>query len=275
MEIRLTTREEVKALLRTRAPSMNKGDFGHSLLVAGSMGRMGAAVIAARACLRAGTGLLTLIVPKAERTILQAAVPEAMLRFGNTKAQFADVSAIGIGPDMGLGKGTKNLLVNILEGFSGAILLDADALNILAANTQLFKKVGNDTVITPHPIEFDRLFGRNKNEAERRKAAIRLAVEHQWVIVLKGHQTLVAGRDGAFLNSTGNAGLAKGGSGDALSGIITALLAQGYAPFIAARLGVYLHGLSADIALGGQSMESMLINDAIDCLGKAFRDVLS
>lgn len=273
--IQFLTKEYVKTLLKPRDPTANKGDFGHSLIVAGNIGKMGAAVIAAKGCLRSGTGLLTVNVPKAERAILQVAIPEAMLSFRNGKFEGSKISAIGIGSGMGVGKESKKKLCEILEDFKGPMLLDADALNILGANKKLFKKLRKGMVITPHPKEFDNMFGMHVNETERRKAAMRLAVEHQLVIVLKGHQTLVTSKDGSFLNNTGNVGLAKGGSGDALGGIITALLAQGYQPFVAAQLGVYLHGLAADIALSEQSLESMLISDVIDCIGKAFNNVIS
>ena len=274
-KIQLLTALNIKPLLKPRDPSANKGDYGHSLLIAGGVGKMGAAVIAARACLRSGTGLLTVCVPKSERSILQTAIPEAMLGFRNDKTDFTGISAIGIGPGIGVGKDTRKTLKSLLKHFNGSILLDADALDVLAANRKFFKKLPKDTVITPHPKEFDRLFGPHASEEERRNAAIGLAIKLELVIVLKGHQTLVTTIGCSFLNTTGNAGLAKGGSGDALSGVITALLAQGYDPFVAAQIGVYLHGLAADIALGEQSMESMLIDDVIACLGKAFKQTIA
>ncbi|WAC39395.1 NAD(P)H-hydrate dehydratase [Pedobacter sp. SL55] len=271
----LLTTSNIKTLLKPRDFSANKGDYGHSLLIAGGMGKMGAAVIAARACLRSGTGLLTVCVPKSERSILQTAIPEAMISFREDNTDFSNISAVGIGPGIGLGKGTGKTLKNLLKHFNGAVLLDADALNLLAANHKLFKKLPKVTVITPHPKEFDSLFGSHASEEERRNAAIDLAIKLELVIVLKGHQTLVTTAGCSFLSTAGNAGLAKGGSGDALTGIITALLAQGYESFVAAKIGVYLHGLAADIALVEQSMESMLIDDVIACLGEAFKQTMA
>jgi hydroxyethylthiazole kinase-like uncharacterized protein yjeF len=151
------------------------------------------------------------------------------------------------------------------------LVLDADALNMIAADKKLFKKIPERIIITPHPKEFDRIFGTHKTTQERINTAIKQAEKYNIVIVLKGHKTLITYEGGTFFNPTGNAGLAKGGSGDALTGIITAFLAQGYEPFTAAKIGVYLHGLAADIALKEQSMESMLITDVIECLGTAFK----
>jgi NAD(P)H-hydrate epimerase len=144
---------------------------------------------------------------------------------------------------------------------------------MIASSEKLMSLLKEGTIITPHPKEFDRLFGEHQNQNERIKTAIIKAKEHSIVIVLKGQHTVIANATDAYANTTGNAGLAKGGSGDALTGIITALLAQGYIAFDAARLGVYLHGLAADIALNEQSMESMLITDVINCLGKAFKQI--
>lgn len=205
-KIQLLTTLNIKPLLKQRDPSANKGDYGHSLLIAGDIGKMWAAVIAARACLRSGTGLLTVSVPKSERSILQTAIPEAMLSCREDKTDFTGISAIGIGPGIGVGKDTRKNLKNLLKHFNGPMLLDADALNVPAANRKLFKKLHKGTVITPHPKEFDRLFGPHANEEERRNAAIDLADKLKLVIVLKGHQTLVTTEGRLFLNTTGNAG---------------------------------------------------------------------
>jgi hydroxyethylthiazole kinase-like uncharacterized protein yjeF len=269
------TKQNIKALLKPREASSHKGNHGHALLIAGSEGKMGAAVIAARACLRAGVGLLTVNVPKNERVILQTTVPEAMLvmREG-AKQNASNFSAIGVGPAIGVGKHSEKLLVNIFTKLDKPLVLDADALNIIASNKKLLTKIPKETILTPHAKEFDQLFGFHKTNEERIGTAIKKAKQHNVIIVLKGHKTLITYAGEAFLNTTGNAGLAKGGSGDALTGIITALLAQGYEPKHAAKLGVYLHGLAADIALQNQSMESMLITDVIECLGEAFKNVM-
>ena len=262
----------IKKIFKKREITAHKGDHGHALLVAGNLGRMGAAVIASKACLRSGAGLLTVNIPGSQAIILQVAVPEAMLIIRKTDSVFcANFSAIGIGPALGVGKKEASLLCYLLTNFKKPLLLDADALNIIAANKKLFAKIPAGTILTPHPKEFDRLFGIHTSTADRVKTAIQKSQEYDVVIVLKGYETLITYKGESFINTTGNAGLAKAGSGDALTGIITALLAQGYDAFNAAKLGVFVHGQSADFALHNQSVESMLITDVIECLGKAFK----
>jgi len=256
------------SLLKKRNPDSHKGNYGHALIIAGNYGKMGAAVISAKACLRSGVGLLTVSVPTDERNVLQIAVPEAMTIKRDISMNTCVFSAACIGPGIGTSEDTKAFVNEFVTHFDHPLLIDADALNIIAFY-KLFEKIKVGTILTPHAIEFDRLFG-TVNEEERKITAIKMAEKYSIVIVLKGHHTLVTSCGEVYLNQTGNAGLAKGGSGDALSGIICAFLAQGYPPFDAAKLGVYLHGLAADIALENQSMESMLITDVIERLGEAF-----
>jgi NAD(P)H-hydrate epimerase len=268
------TKSIATSLLKPRAANTHKGSFGHSLIIAGSKGKMGAAVIAAKACLRSGTGLLTVNIPQKKRIILQTTIPEAMLVMREDKElDIAKFSAIAIGPGIGITPNNKSLLSQIITKSTQPILLDADALNIIASNKKILSLLKEGTIITPHPKEFDRLFGEHQNQNDRIKTAIIKAKEYNIVIVLKDHYTTIANTTEAYTNTTGNAGLAKGGSGDALTGIIAAFLAQGYNPFDAAKLGVYIHGLAADIALDHQCMESMLITDVIDYLGKAFKQI--
>ena len=265
------TQTIVKSFVKPRDAFSNKGTYGHALLVAGNIGRMGSAVIASRACLRAGVGLLTVNVPASERIILQTAIPEAMLVFREKLADnLVTFSALGIGCGLGTEQDSVDLLTHVLRHFKQSILLDADALNIISENKLLLRNIHSLAVITPHVKEFDRLFGVHHSIEKRIDTAIKKAKEHNLVIVLKDNKTLITHAGESFLNSTGNAGLAKGGSGDALSGIITAFLAQGYHPFVAAKIGVFIHGLAADLTLKTQSMESMLITDVIENLGSAF-----
>jgi NAD(P)H-hydrate epimerase len=269
------TKVIIRSHIKNRGMDSHKGDFGHAFIFAGSTGRMGAAVIAAKACLRTGTGLLSINVPQEERSILQTTIPEAMVVMReNMDYDLSVFSAAGLGPGIGTDKIAEVMLVNFITQFNKPILLDADALNIIAANKKLINLIPSKTIITPHPKEFDRLFGHHKNSESRIHTAVQKAKEYDIIIVLKSHMTAVISHDKSFLNTTGNAGLAKGGSGDALTGIITAFLAQGYKPLTAAKLGVYLHGLSADITLKDESMESMLITDVISNLGKAFKYIL-
>ncbi len=266
------TRTIASELFKPRRKESHKGTYGHSLLIAGSKGRMGAAVIAARACLRSGTGLLTVQIPKDERNIIQTAIPEAMLIFRENKlTRINDFNAVGIGPALGTGKASEKLLNTVICTYDKPLVLDADAISIIALYKNWLNKIPPGSIFTPHVKEFDRLFGTHDTDAERIKAAIKIAGNKKIIMVLKGPHTLVTDGKDSFKNTNGNAGLAKGGSGDALTGIITALMAQAYTPMNAAVLGVYLHGMAADIAIKEQSMESLLATDLIENLGKVFR----
>ncbi|AEA45176.1 NAD(P)H-hydrate dehydratase [Fluviicola taffensis] len=268
-------KEDIKTLLKQREANSSKKDYGHALIVAGKKCSMGAAVIAARGAIRTGVGLLTVCVPEEEREILQISVPEAMLLLREDQQyDFDHFSAIGAGSGMGINKTTEELLINLLAQFKKPIVLDADALT-LVSNRKLHAYIPQETIITPHILEFDRLFGAHQNNDDRMNTAITKAREYQIIIVLKSHQTAIITPDEVFQNSTGNAGLAKGGSGDALTGVITSFLAQGYTPLNAAKLAVYLHGLAADITLNEQCMESMVITDVIENFGKAFESIRS
>jgi hydroxyethylthiazole kinase-like uncharacterized protein yjeF len=268
------TENHIKSLLKPRDANSHKGDYGHSLLIVGSEGKMGAAVIAARACLRTGTGLLTVSVPKEEKVILQIAIPEAMVAMReNMGLHLSSFMAIGIGSGIGFSDDVSQILNFVMTEYKKPIVIDADALNIISINKNLIEKIPADSIITPHPKEFDRLFGPHENTDDRIKTAIKMAKKYNIVIVLKGANTLVTHNGESFINTNGNPGLAKGGSGDALTGMLTALLSQGYAPIDAAKIGVYLHGLAADFALEKQSTESMLITDVIEYLGAAFKKI--
>lgn len=271
----MITKEKIASLIKPRDPTSHKGNHGHALLVAGNKGRMGAALLAAKACLRCGAGLVTVNVPEAERTIIQTSLPEAMLMMREQGGDLNKFSAIGIGPALGLGIESMQLIENIFDMYDKPVLLDADALTLLSEHKSYWPVIPPGSVVTPHPAEFDRMFGESGSHEERMDKALQLSVQYPWVIVLKNNSTFIAVNGESFTNSTGNAGLAKGGSGDVLSGMIVALLAQGYDPAIAAQIGVYLHGLSADIALKEQSMESLLATDVIECIGRAFRKVQS
>ncbi|TAE82765.1 MAG: NAD(P)H-hydrate dehydratase [Bacteroidetes bacterium] len=267
-------RSDIKSLIKRRKIISDKSDYGHALLVAGKMGYMGAAVIAAKSALRSGVGLLTVNVPTEERYILQCAIPEAMLMMREeTPFPPEKFSAVGMGPGLGTDHAAKELLANVMLYGKKPLLLDADALNILSTDKQLLNNIPNSTIITPHAKEFDRLFGEHGNTNARISTAIEKAKAYRIIIVLKGCQTAIVSDEKQYYNTTGNAGLAKGGSGDALTGIITSFLAQGYSPIDAAIVGVYIHGLAADITLKQQSMATMMITDVIKNFGKAFKSV--
>lgn len=277
----LTDDPIIQSIYKPRNRFAHKGSFGHALLAAGSYGKIGAAVLAAKACLRSGAGLLTCFIPNCGYEILQTAVPEAMVMtdFNSSfltkiDADLTIYRAIGIGPGIGTASETRRLLQELFAAYRNPMVIDADALNAIALEKELLQLVPAGSILTPHPKEFERLFGETSNDFARIELALQKAKELDGVIVLKGHHTLIATPGGrAFFNSTGNAGMASGGTGDVLTGILTGLLAQGYGPVEAAILGVYLHGLAGDIAASELSAEAMAAGDIIRHLGKAFLQV--
>lgn len=272
------TKKEAGTLLKSRTKFSHKGTYGHALLVAGSYGKMGAAVLAARACLRAGVGLLTVHAPRCGFIVLQTAVPEAMYSAGrraNFWTQAPDLrpySAVGVGCGIGQTPETAGALLGLLQKASAPLVLDADALNLLAQNPAWWRFVPRNSILTPHPKEFERLFGETSNDFERNDLQRFKAEEHGVFIVLKGAHTAIACPDGTcWFNSTGNPGMATGGSGDVLTGMLTGLLAQGYSPRDTALLGVYLHGLAGDLAAEELGQEALTAGDLTAFLGKAFQ----
>jgi hydroxyethylthiazole kinase-like uncharacterized protein yjeF len=265
---------DIKSILKTRMDDSHKGTYGHALLFAGSKGKMGAAVISSKACLRSGIGLLTVNIPEEERGIIQTSLPEAMLQFrADEKMDLSVFSAIAIGPAFGIDEVDVHLFRKIIPLVNQSIVFDADAITIFSREKDIFKQLPNNSILTPHPKEFDRLFGEHSSAEDRQKTAHQKAKELNCVIVLKGNKTLITNGIESFINETGNSGLAKGGSGDALTGIIVSLLAQNYSTLKAAKLGVYIHGLAADLTLKNQSEESMLISDVIENLGLTFKEI--
>ena len=266
----------IKSIIKKRLPDSHKGTYGHALLIAGNLGKMGAAVIAAKACVRSGVGLVSVNIPFMQQSTIQISVPEAMLNFREDFiGNYESFSGIGIGPGIGTNSLEKKVLKEIIKYSGKPIVLDADALNIIADAKKMLNKIPANSIITPHPKEFDRIFGNHTSLEERKNTAIKMAELLDIVIVLKGHQTFVTDGNNTFFNNTGNSGLAKGGSGDALTGLITGLLAQQYGSLNAALISVYIHGLAADITLHDQSMETMIITDVIENFGKAFQQTLS
>ena len=265
-------KELVKTIYHPRNAHAHKGNFGHAMIIGGSNGKMGAVILAAGACLKSGAGLLTVSVPPAENVIIQIGLPEAMTSTEILTEELADkYTVLGIGPGWGTGKKVQKQLHLILKNYKKPVVLDADALNCLSLNKSWLKLLSPGSVLTPHPKEFERLFGRSANDFERIELAKKNALLYNVIIVVKGHFTAIASpHETVVFNTTGNPGMAKGGSGDVLTGIITGLLCQGYLPHDAAVMGVYLHGLAGDIAAEETSQESMLAGDIINCLGKAF-----
>lgn len=266
------------SILQVRNQFSNKGNYGNACLIAGSYGMMGAATLSAMGCLRSGVGKLTCFVCRKGYEIMQIRVPEAMCKvFGDefvaNIAEMEHYDVIGVGPGLGRHSSHVKLLESIFAT-QKPIVIDADALNVMSENRQLLDIIPAGSILTPHPKEFERLFGKTKNDFDEREMALKMADRHNIIIVLKGRYTCIAVPDGKiFINQTGNPGMATGGSGDVLTGILTGLLAQGYTSRDAAILGVYLHGISGDIAAQNLSEESMIASDICKYLGKAFLKV--
>ncbi len=264
----------IKNTYKKRPCDSHKGTHGHALLIAGSTNKMGAAIIASKACLRSGVGLLTVAFYPDSKNVLFNSVPEAMYANTCVMNDLSPYNAIGIGPGIGVDEISLQYIYELYEN-KIPVVFDADALNLISKYKIDWKNFNFPFILTPHPKEFDRLFSEHHSESERRITAIQKAAALNCVIVLKGHKTFITNGIQTFENTTGNSGLAKGGSGDALTGMITSFLAQGYTTLESAILGVYLHGLAADITLQTQSEESMLITDVIENIGLAFKSLNS
>ncbi|MBO0932048.1 NAD(P)H-hydrate dehydratase [Fibrella aquatilis] len=273
-----TTRDEARLLLRRRERFSNKGTFGHALLLVGSYGKIGAGVLAARACLRSGVGLLTVQVPRCGYGILQTAVPEVMCRpdvherllTGPSEVEgpaLADYAAVGIGPGIGKAPETARFLREVLTNCRKPVVVDADALNLLAEQRDLMGLLPENSILTPHPKEFERLTQRWQNDYDKLEILRDFAQRKQVIVVLKGAHTAVALPNGdVHFNSTGNPGMSTGGTGDVLTGVLTALLAQGYDPVEAAVLGVFAHGHAGDLAAKQHGEVGLTASDVTDSL---------
>ena len=269
--------EDVCPLLLPRTPFAHKGSMGNALLIAGSYGMAGAAILAAEACLRAGAGKVTAHSPRKNVAVMQTAVPEAVLQIDREETAFSeavdteDFQAVGIGPGLGTGEQTAIAMIAQLRRTQCPVVCDADAINILASHRAWLQQLPKDIIMTPHPKEFDRLDGHSADSFERLSKARDLSQRLQAYIILKGHHTALCCPDGHIVfNSTGNAGMATAGSGDVLTGLLTGLLARGYGRREACVVGMYLHGLAGDIAASEVGEESLIARDIIRCLPKAF-----
>jgi NAD(P)H-hydrate epimerase len=266
----------VRSILKPRNQFTHKYNFGHSILFAGSKNMMGAALLCAKACLRAGTGLVTLHTEEISQSIVPIALPEAITTTeNNLEIILNKKTAIAIGPGLENSEKNKELLIDLLNVSTIPLVIDATALTILSKE----KIVLNGSfkiplILTPHTGEFEKLFGKTSNDFETMKLSQRKAIDLNCTIILKGHHTLVTFSDGdCYFNSTGNAGMATAGSGDVLTGILTGLLAQGYSSKNACILGIYLHGLAGDLAAKKISQESLIATDIIDSIGEAFKSI--
>ena len=271
---------DIRSMMLKRDPIAHKGQMGTALIIAGSYCMAGAAVLATKACLRAGAGKVIINTPRRNITILQTAVPEAVVQMGSEETIFAeavdteDIQALGIGPGLGQSEQTAIALITQLRRSQCPIVADADALNILATHRSWMQQLPKGIIMTPHPKEFDRMEGHSADSYERLTKARNLAERLQGYVIVKGHYTSICMPDGHILfNSTGNAGMATAGSGDVLTGIITGLLARGYKSREACIVGVYLHGLAGDLAKADLGEESLTAGDLIQYLPKAFKQL--
>lgn len=274
-----TTQEDVRQMVKPRKKFSHKGLYGHALLLCGGYGKMGAAVLTARACLRSGVGLLTLQVPQVGYTVLQTSVPEAMTLTDKNRKHLTELPSqtdsfdvIGVGPGLGTERATKTAIGQLLATTNHPLVIDADAINIIAGSDKLKAQIPPYRVVfTPHPKEFERLAGKVNNDYERLERLRAFCKTHKCYIALKGSHTAIGTPEGKiYFNTTGNSGMATGGTGDVLTGILTALVGQEYSLQEAARLGVYAHGLAGDLALNTVGAISMTASDVIDHLPQAF-----
>lgn len=278
----LVEARSVRPLLKARPRFSGKRDFGSAMLFAGSAGMMGAAVLAARGCLRCGAGLVTVHSARLGMQIVQTSVPEALFEPDRNEHYVFDMTmhhehqAVAVGPGLSTNERTIDALEAMVKNRKGALVVDADALNCIAKRPQLLSVLPPHTIITPHIGEFDRLFGAHRNSEERLKKAIDMAKYYNIIIVLKGHYTATVRPTGkVYFNSTGNPGMATPGSGDVLTGVIAAFLAQGYRPEVAATIGVYVHGLAGDMAVEKTGECGLLASDIADHCGLAIKSIMN
>ncbi|MDP4281617.1 MAG: NAD(P)H-hydrate dehydratase [Bacteroidota bacterium] len=271
------TEEDISSIIRPRKKFAHKGNFGHALLFCGSKGKMGAAILSARGCLRAGAGLVSLHIPSCGNDILQSSVPEAMLDLDRDESFFTELpdltpfKAIGVGPGIGKEDQTQRSLKLLIQNAFQPVVFDADAINILGENKTWIPFIRNNSIFTPHPREFERLVGKSENDFDRNRMQREFSKKYGMFLVLKGAHTAITTPQGhCWFNSTGNPGMATGGSGDVLTGILTGLLSQGYSPLESCLMGVFLHGLAGDIAAENTGEEALIANDLVTNLGQAF-----
>lgn len=278
----LVEEKNVRPLLKKRGDFSGKRDFGSALFFAGSMGMAGAAVFAAKGCLRSGAGIATVHGARCTMNVLQTLVPEALFEPDRNENYIIDMSvhhnhqALAVGPGLGMNDKTIDALESLLKNYKHPIIADADALNCMARRPHLLSLLPAYSIITPHIGEFDRLFGNHNSNEERLKKAIEMAKYYNIIIVLKGHYTATVKPTGrVFFNSNGNAGMATAGSGDVLTGVIASFMAQGYKPEQAAFLGVFVHGLAGDIAMEKWGQYGLLASEIADCCAIALKKLIA
>jgi hydroxyethylthiazole kinase-like uncharacterized protein yjeF len=269
-------KKEIVKIYKSIGQFTHKGIQGHAMLIGGSYGKIGAVCLSAKAALKTGCGLVTAFIPKCGYEIVQVSIPEVMVLTDDSEKMISKISfnlhlnAIGIGPGLGQDRKTQKAFHSFLKSNTVPLIIDADALNILAQHKEWFSLLPPQTILTPHPKELERLIGIWDSEQEKLNKVKALANDYDLIIVLKGAPTCIVDKEQVYINTTGNQALATAGSGDVLTGIISSLVAQSYSPLHAALLGVYLHGLTADLAVKNTSYAAFIASDIIAHLGVAF-----
>ena len=269
-------REEFRKRYRSMVKNTHKGIQGHALIVGGSYGKIGSIVLASKACLKTGCGLVTAFIPKCGYEIIQISIPEVMVQTDDYLDHITNINlennyqAIGIGMGMGQNADTQRAFHNFLKSNKTHLLIDADGINILSQNLEWLELLPKNTILTPHFKELERLIGKWESEEDKLYRVYQLSHKYNLIIVVKGAPTIVVYHSEIYENTTGNQALATAGSGDVLSGIITSLVAQSYNPLDAAIMGVYLHGLTADIGAPKMSYQAFIASDIIENIGNAY-----
>lgn len=278
-EVELISKHEMLPIYKPRQKFSNKGHFGHSLIIGGSYGKIGAVTLTSKAALSVGSGLVTSYVPKCGYVVLQTAFPEGMVITGENDAHIETINfdinpnAIGIGPGMGLHADTVKAFEEFLKNNKAPLVIDADALNILSKHKKLLKLVPENSVLTPHPKELERLVGEWNDDFDKLNKAKAFSNKHKVIVIIKGAHTITVYGHKLYVNTTGNPGMATAGMGDVLTGMITGLIAQGYASIEASLFGVYLHGRSADISVEDYGYQGLLAGHVIETIGESYIDM--
>lgn len=275
----LIGKPEVLPMYIPRLKFSHKGSYGHSLIIGGSYGKIGAVQLAAKACIEIGSGLVTAYIPECGYVPLQSSLPEVMVITDDEDKKISNInfdfqpSVVGIGMGLGLDKTTVEAFSEFIKSNSLHLVIDADGLNILSKHPELLKKIPKQTVLTPHPKELKRLLGKWGDDFDKLKKAKAFSKKYDCILIIKGAHTIVVYDGVGYLNSTGNPGMATAGSGDVLAGMISGLIAQGYNPLNASIFGVYLHGLAGDMAVSENGYEAVTATKLIQNIGKAFLEL--
>lgn len=280
-EVELLGKNEMFPIYRPREKFSNKGTYGHGLLIGGSYGKIGAMLLSTKGMLASGAGLVTAYLPKCGYIPMQSVVPEAMVITDKDEEHLTgiafDIQPTAIGIGMGMGQNEKNHAAfrDFLKSNSAPLVIDADGINLLSQHKDDLKLLKPYTIFTPHPKELERLLGKWKDDFDKLKKAKAFSKKYKCILVIKGAHTLTVFEDKLYINATGNPGLATGGTGDVLTGIITGLICQGYEPLTASLFGVYLHGKSADIAVEDFGYQSLTASHVVDYVAQAYLDLFA